>query len=67
MHNTIISIGFNKNGEADFSIVGNIGDLTLERMKELRAMIPVAIGIAEDMFRRAKTLENPAGQVKAID
>lgn len=67
MHNPIISIGFDKNGDADFGITGDIGDLTLERMKELRAMIPVAIGTAEDMFRRAKALENPAAQVKTTE
>lgn len=67
MHKPIISIGFDKNGDADFRVAGDIGDLTLERMKELRAMIPVAIGTAEDVFRRAKALENPAGQVKNVD
>lgn len=67
MKKVIISIGFDKNGDADFGIAGDIGNLTLERMKELRAMIPVAIGIAEDMFRRAKALENPAGQVQKTD
>lgn len=64
MKKAIISIGFDKNGDADFRVAGDIGDLTLERMKELRAMIPVAIGVAEDMFRRAKILENPASQAK---
>ena len=62
MKNAIITIGFDKNGEADFSVSGEIMDLNLLKMTELRAMIPVAIGTAEDMFRRAKQKENPAAQ-----
>lgn len=53
MKDAIITIGFDKNGQADFGIRGDIVDLSLEDMNELRRMIPVAIGVAEDMFRRA--------------
>lgn len=48
----ILTIGFNKNGEADFSVRVTVCDLTYEKMKELRAMIPVAIGVMEDLWRR---------------
>ncbi len=51
----IITVGFDKNGEADFRIKATIADLSLERMTELRSMIPVAIGSAEDMWRRNRS------------
>ncbi len=51
----IITIGFDKNGEADFKVKATIADLSLEDMKELRAMIPVAIGTAEDIWRRNRS------------
>lgn len=55
----LIEIGFNKDGEADFSVGSRIEELSFEKMKELRAMIPVAIGIAEDMWRRQQEKKNP--------
>lgn len=54
----IISIGFYK-GEVDFSVSGKILDLNFEEMNKLRAMIVVAIGTAEDMWRRNYELKNP--------
>jgi hypothetical protein len=62
MKDGIISIGFDKNGEADFRVSASIMNFSLEEMNELRRMIPVAIGTAEDMFRRAKEKENPPAQ-----
>ena len=35
-------------------MIGNVGH---ERMKELRAIIPVAIGVAEDMWKRTRQHE----------
>lgn len=58
----MIQIGFDKNGEAEFLISATISDLSFERMKELRAIIPVAIGVAENMWRNSKHLKNPASQ-----
>ncbi len=52
MNKELITIGFDKNGEADFGINGDLAQLPLEKMKQLREMIPVAIGVAEDMWRR---------------
>ena len=48
----IFSVGFDKNGEAEFGVSGTVLDLTYAQMKELRAMIPVAIGVMEDMWKR---------------
>ena len=52
---TIITIGFDKNMEPDFGIGCSIYDLTFAEMKELRAMIPVAIGVMEQMWRDEQT------------
>ena len=52
MEKPIIQIGFDKNGDADFSVSGTMGGLSFEELKALRAMIPVAIYVAEDMWRR---------------
>lgn len=51
MMENIITIGFNK-GEADFGINGSISNLSFEKLQELRAIIPVAIYVAEDIWRR---------------
>lgn len=48
----LISFGFDKYGDADFGVRGDIGQLSLEQMNKLRAMIPVGIWQAEDMFSR---------------
>ena len=48
----ILSIGFDKNGEADFAVIILwLQQLTFDQMKELRAMIPVAIGVLENIWR----------------
>lgn len=47
-----ISIGFDLSyGDGDFRITSSISNLSVEKMNVLRAMIPVAIGEAERMFR----------------
>lgn len=53
MTNTLISIGFNKDGEADFAI-SDMASLSIEKMNQLRAMITVAIGTAEMMWRNTR-------------
>ncbi len=50
MERPLITIGFDKNGEADFGVRGDIQDLTLEEMNQLRQIIPVAIKVAENMW-----------------
>jgi hypothetical protein len=52
----IITIGFDKNGEAEFGVSALVGEVGFEKMNELRAMIPVAIGVAEDMWKRTSQL-----------
>ena len=47
----MISIHKDKYGDWDFSVSGEIAELTLEDMNELRTMTMVAIGTAEEMFR----------------
>ena len=49
----IITIGWHK-GELDFGISGEILSLDLEQMNKLREMIVVAIGTAENMWRRER-------------
>ncbi|MCR4299735.1 MAG: hypothetical protein NUV75_13485 [Gallionella sp.] len=46
----VLTVGFDKNGEAEFGVRCTVCDLTSEKMKELRAMISVAIGIMEKMW-----------------
>lgn len=50
----ILTVGFDKNGEAEFGVSACVMELTHEDMKELRAMIPVAIGQMERMFYDAQ-------------
>ncbi len=59
----ILTVGFDKNGQADFRIKATIADLSLERMTELRSMITVAIGSAEDMWRRNQTPHAKVGTI----
>jgi len=47
----IITIG-KKKGEWDFCVRATIQELSNEEMDKLRAMIVVAIGTTEDMWRR---------------
>lgn len=48
----ILSVGMNK-GEWDFSVRATIQDLNHLEMDKFRAMLMVAIGTAEDMWRRS--------------
>ena len=66
MKKLIIEIGFDKNGEMDFGVVGTVTTLTLKQMKDLREMIIVASYVAEEMWSREqdKKLENQASQEK---
>lgn len=60
-----IAVGFDEDdGEADFEVSGTITNLSYESMTELRAMITVAIGTMEDMWRRAQQDKYPAAQAK---
>lgn len=55
----IIYVGYHK-GEMDFGVSGVVRDLSYEQMTQLRAMLCVAIGQAESMWRDSKP--NPASQ-----
>lgn len=57
MENPLITIGFNEDGEADFGIRGDFSNISFEKLVKIRAMIPVAIYIAEDMWRRVNSNE----------
>ena len=57
MEKPLITIGFDKNGEADFGILSSIQDLSLEKMNQLRQIIPVAIKVAENMWYDEQTDE----------
>jgi hypothetical protein len=48
----ILSVGMRK-GEWDFSVRLTVQDLTPIEMNKFRSMTMVAIGIAEDMWRRS--------------
>lgn len=48
----LLEIGYDKNGELDFGVSCLVGELTIEKLKELREMIVVTIYVAEDMWRR---------------
>lgn len=52
MKRELITIGFDKNGEADFRIRGDFSGLSYEELNEIRKIIPVAIYVVEDMWRR---------------
>jgi hypothetical protein len=58
----LIEIGFSRWNEATFSVGCKLSDLSYEKMQQLRAVIPVAIGVAEDMWRREQDKKNPAAQ-----
>lgn len=49
-----------RNGDFGFEISGIVGGLTFEEMNQFRAMIPVAIGVSEDIFRRTQEKLNMA-------
>lgn len=52
MDRPLITIGFDKNGDADFGVRCDIMALTIEQMNELRIMTISAISCAENMWRR---------------
>ena len=58
----IIQIGFDRNGGAEFRVSSQVGELDLPNMNRLRAMIPVAISQAEQLFTAGNQKRNPAGQ-----
>jgi hypothetical protein len=56
-----LSVGFCESyGDADFSVKASVASLTYEQMKELRAMIPVAIGVMEKMWADENEKRHPA-------
>ena len=56
----IFEVGFDKNGQADFGVNGQLYSLDLEKMNQLRIMIVAGIGTMEDMWRREQERLNPA-------
>ena len=51
----IVSIGFDKNGEADYALqCGELEKLDFERMQQLRAMLMVAVGQVELIWRETQ-------------
>jgi len=59
--NEILAVGFDNNGEAEFGVCASVCALTFDQMKELRAMIPVAIGVMENMWRHEQ-MRKPENQ-----
>lgn len=56
----LIEIGFDKNGEADFRVLPHhLENLSLEKMNELRAMVPVAIAQSEHWFMQGIEKRHP--------
>jgi hypothetical protein len=53
-----------KYGGFDFGVRATIGDLSFDEMNAFRAMLIVAIGTAEDMWRREVERRNPAQQAE---
>lgn len=49
----IISVGFNKNGEADFEVNSAVYDLSSDRLNELAAMCFAAFHAAHGMRNRS--------------
>jgi hypothetical protein len=63
MSDPFISVGYHK-GEMDFSIAGTVQELSYAEMNDLRAMLVVAIGTMEDMWRREQERKFPAQQAE---
>lgn len=61
--NDLLTVGFDKNGSMDFGVRCSICDLSYKEMTELRAMIVVAIGTMEEMWR-AEQMRKPENQAK---
>lgn len=55
----ILTVGWYR-GEVDFGVRATIQSLSQEEMDEFRAMCMVAIGTAEDMWRKAQAVEQLA-------
>lgn len=66
MVNDIITVGFDKNGEADFGVCCSVQALTLKQMNELRSMITVAIGTMEQMWRDEQMRKPENSAVNAV-
>lgn len=62
METPLLQVGFDKNGEMDFGILGSIQDLDREKMTEFRTMICVAISQAEQMWLRKISPKNLASK-----
>jgi hypothetical protein len=62
MDTTYLTIYKDKNGEMDFGVHGPLMDLSLEDMNKFRAMAVVALGSAEDIWRRQLDRKNPPAQ-----
>jgi hypothetical protein len=56
----LLSVFIDKYGEADFGVRYTVCDLSFEQMQKVRAIIPVAIGVMEQMWRdeQARKPEN---------
>lgn len=59
---SLLAVGFDKNGGFDFGVNCSVADLSYEQMTKLRAMTVVAIGSMEDMWRREQAAKHPAAQ-----
>jgi hypothetical protein len=53
-----------KYGGFDFGVTSLVGDFSVDEMNQFRAMLVVAIGAAEEMFRDECERRNPAQQAK---
>lgn len=60
----IITVGWKK-GEADFAVRSTIAVLSVAQMNELRVMTMVAIGVAEETWRRAQEARAQQGSAAA--
>jgi hypothetical protein len=58
-----LTVGLDKNGQMDFGVRCSVAGLSYERMTQLRAMIVVAVGTMEDMWRREQ-MSKPENQAK---
>jgi hypothetical protein len=54
MERPLLQVSYDKS-EMDFGVNGAVSELSYEEMKRFREMIVVAIGIAEDSWRKAQS------------
>ena len=54
----LLTVGYHK-GEMDFGVNCSIDELTYEQMKDFREMVCVAVGQAEQMWRRKMSGREP--------